>query len=346
METFLTNRILFIPLLLAIFLFLFDKLFGLQSVRKYTETRIEFSFYDEKKALLDQLKNYERNRTPKDRLLILFGTSHMGEFSTEYIYKKTGNRITTYNFSAPMAPPSYLYYYLEKIQKEGVKIDYAVFETIPDIFLESANNYAIKFSYDWEFMFKNRNNFSAKELEAFSSANLFDVVRFPFRPGAASKRIFSPGATDQLEFLQTMVHLATIKNNGGIPNPIIHEVPESALDREGIEYYKKTFAGYRESATQKIFYSKFLSFCKANGIKLLVYKPFVSRYLETLMNESGFYRTWLADRRQEAMSHDVPFLELGKYTNSIRCKKFVDVHHLSGGCYNEITDILLESLPK
>ncbi|HRG49378.1 MAG TPA: DUF1574 family protein, partial [Leptospiraceae bacterium] len=97
-ETLFKHKFLFYPLLLAGFIFCFDKFFGTDFVRKYTESRIEYSFYAEKGALLEQLLAYQSNKKPEEKLLILFGTSHMGEFSHKYIHEKD-DRITTYNFS-------------------------------------------------------------------------------------------------------------------------------------------------------------------------------------------------------------------------------------------------------
>lgn len=342
-DTWFKNKVLFLPLLLAVFIFLLDKLFGLDSVRKYTETRIEFAFYDEKRFLLAQLKEYNKNKKAGEKLLVLFGTSHMGEFSNEYISKKVPG-LTTYNFSAPMAPPSYLYYNLTTIIKEDIPIDYAVLEIIPDIFKDAANEYAIKFSYDWEFMYENRNLFSRKELETFSTANLFNVAKFPPRLGTALHRLKESNADAGFYFFQSMVRLATTKNNGGIPNPIIHEIKEEALEKESREFFIKSFHHYTQSETQKAFMMKFIEKCKEKKIKLILYKPIVSKPLQKLLNESQFYNTWWQEKLKIARENNIPVVNISDRSEQIQCQKFVDVHHLSGGCYPEITDILLERI--
>jgi len=340
-NTFFKSPYLFIPVLFFVFLFLFDKIFGLMAVRRFTETRIEFSFYDEKKNLLNQLIRYNSARSKEDKLLVLFGTSHMGEFSTQYISKKVKG-LTTYNFSAPMAPPSFLYYWFRKVHSEGIQMDYVVLEAIPEIFSESANSYALKFSYDWKFMLEHRDFFPLREFESFAVANLFHSTRFPFHGLTAIERIKSPGSTNQLEFLQSMVRLANVKNNGGIPNPILHEVPESYLERESKDYFKKTFSGYKTSTAQDKFFVEFLKFASENNIKVLVYKPLVSPYLQKILDSEKFYNDWKKDKFQVASKFQFSVLDLADREKEIQCKKFVDVHHLSGGCYNEITDILLD----
>lgn len=347
-ETFLKNRFLFYPLLLASFIFCFDKLFSLTCIRKYTESRIEYAFYAEKKPLLEQLNNFQKTQKPEDKLLILFGTSHMGEFSHKYIQEKNPN-LTTYNFSAPMAPPSYLYYNLETVINSGVKIDYAILEIIPETFQSAANEYALKFSYDWKFIYNNRDVFSNDEIESFTHANLFNVVRFPPRLSIAIQRLKDKNAIAGFEFFNSMVQLATKQNNGGIPNPIIHEIPENIFEKESKTYFAQAFKktknlSYNESLAQKIFYIKFIETCKKNNIQLLVYKPIISKPLQKLLDESDFYKKWWSDKLEIANNNEIPVLDMATYSNSIKCQKFVDVHHLSGGCYPEITDILLEKI--
>lgn len=347
-ETFLKHRFLIYPLLLALFLFCFDKLFGTDFVRKYTESRIEYAFYAEKGALLAQLLDFQSKKKPDEKLLVLFGTSHFGEFSHKYIQEKD-KQLTTYNFSAPMAPPSYLYYNLHTLLKAGVKIDYAVLEIIPEIFQDAANEYALKFSYDWKFMIENHDIFSSQEMESFTHANLFNVVRFPPRLNIAMQRIKDKSKIDAFEYFNSMVHLATKQNNGGIPNPIIHEVPEEFFEKESGIYFKQAFQKhgnktFRESQVQKKFYEKFIETCKNNNIKLLIYKPIISKPLQKLLDDSDFYATWWKDKSEFASKNNVSMLNMVDYTTSIKCQKFVDVHHLSGGCYPEITDILLKHL--
>ncbi len=347
-ETFIKHRFLFYPLLLAGFIFCFDKFFGTDFVRKYTESRIEYAFYAEKELLLEQLITYQSTKKPEERLLILFGTSHMGEFSHKYIHEKE-ERFTTYNFSAPMAPPSYLYYNLQTVLKAGVKIDYAVLEIIPEIFQDAANEYALKFAYDWKFMHENRDIFSSDEMESFVHANLFSVVRFPPRFNIAMQRIKDKNKIAGFEYFNSMVHLATKQNNGGIPNPIIHEIADEFFENESKIYYaqafrKQTNQSFKESVTQKKFYEKFIETCKENNIQLLIYKPIISKPLQRLLDESDFYEKWWKDKVEFANKSGISVLNLVDYTNSIKCQKFVDVHHLSGGCYPEITDILLEKI--
>ncbi|MBK7054769.1 MAG: DUF1574 family protein [Leptospiraceae bacterium] len=347
-ETFLKHKFLLYPLLLAGFIFCFDKFFGTDFVRKYTESRIEYSFYAEKGALLEQLLAYQSNKKPEEKLLILFGTSHMGEFSHKYIHEKD-ERITTYNFSAPMAPPSYLYYNLQTVLNTGAKIDYAVLEIIPEIFQDAANEYALKFSYDWKFMYENKDIFSSDEMESFVHANLFSVVRFPPRLNIAMQRIKDKNKIAGFEYFNSMVHLATKQNNGGIPNPIIHEIPEDVFEKESKSYYAQAFRkqgnkSFKESTAQKKFFEKFLETCKQNNIKVIVYKPIISKPLQKLLDESDFYEVWWKDKIEFANKSGIPVLNLVDYASSIQCQKFVDVHHLSGGCYPEITDILLEKI--
>lgn len=344
-DTFFSQKKLFIPLIFALMLFLIDKIFALNFVRSFTETRIEFSFYNEKKELFKQLQGYNFGRKPNDELLVIFGTSHMGEFSNDYIRNKKEN-LTTYNFSAPFASPSYLYYYLETLVQSNIKIDYAVLEIAPDIFTDAANDYALKFSYNWQFMFENRDLFSSGELEKFAKFNLFATSKYPVRFQVAWNRFVNSGSNQQLETLQSLVRMATIQNNGGIPNPIIYEVPDIFFEKESRLYFQDKFSNYTESKTQRVFFEKFVEFCNKNQIKLLLYKAIVSPQLQVLLDETQFYKKWMRDKREFAHKKNIYFLDMDDYRAKLQCKKFIDVHHISGGCYDEITDILLTELSR
>jgi len=338
-DTFFTNKYLVVPVLLALFIFSIDKLAGLNFVRKYTETRIEYSFYNEKIALLKQLQGYQQNRKSEDKLLVLFGTSHMGEFSNQYISEKYPH-ITTYNFSAPLAPPSFLYFYLEQILDAGIQIDYAILEGTPEGFQDSANRYAIKFSYSPSFIWKYKTVFSKTELETFTTSTLFSSIRYPVRFNSIIEKIRKPNARKQLEFMQDVVRQTTIKNNGGIPNTNLYEVPAQFFERESLIYFNQAFSPYKESGTQKFFFHRFVQLCKEKNIKLLIYKPVVSEQFQTLLEKSNFYKTWTDNlyKMAEDKNHVLDF------SNELQCKKFLDVHHLSGGCYPELTDKMLERL--
>ena len=340
-DTFLTKKYLYYPLLLVLFIFSIDKIFSFEFVRKYTESRPEFTFYDIKKKLLLQLSIFFSEKKDNEKLLVLLGTSHMGEFSHQYIQQKNPNW-TTYNFSSPMATPSYLYYNLEMILNAEIKPDYVVFEIIPETFREEANEYALKFSYDHKFILKNWKNFSKRELEVYTSANLFSLIRFPAKLNTVWKRIKDPQSSAYLEFFYEKVNLAVTQNNGGIPNPILANTQEDAFEKESLKFFFQNFSGkYKESKTQTYFFKKFIETCSKNNIKLLVYKPIVSKPYQKLLNESSFYNDWWKSKIDFIEANHFPYLDMAEYTEKIQCKKFVDVHHLSGGCYPEITDILL-----
>lgn len=93
-------------------------------------------------------------------------------------------------------------------------------------------------------------------MESFVHANLFSVVRFPPRLNIAMQRIKDKNKIAGFEYFNSMVHLATKQNNGGIPNPIIHEIPEDVFEKESKSYYAQAFRkqgnkSFKESTAQK-----------------------------------------------------------------------------------------------
>lgn len=82
------KKLLTVPLLFFIFAFSLDRLLSSQWVRPYTEAGAEYYFYEIKDKVLAALIE-EKSVAEKDKkVLIFFGTSHMGEFSLDTIRKK------------------------------------------------------------------------------------------------------------------------------------------------------------------------------------------------------------------------------------------------------------------
>lgn len=341
-DTFFQKKFLFYPVLLFLGIYFFDKLFGLEIVRNYTESRPEFTFYECKKKLLEQLKTFQKNKK-EEKLLVLFGTSHMGEFSKDYIQSKKPD-LVTYNFSAPMATPSYLLFNLTQIIKSGIKIDYAILEIIPETSKEEANEYALKFSYSYEFIFKYWNFFSRSELESFFVSNQFLMYRFPVKLNVLSERIKNKKSLQMRDFFLKKVNEAVEKNFGGIPNLFSYEPNEEDLKKEAEEFYSLHYSNYIESEAQKKSIEEFIKIAKENKIKLYIYRPILSKPYQDKLNQNKNYNSFIEEKNLYFKKEAVPIIDLTNYLERIKCKKFMDVHHLSGACYNEITDFVLKEL--
>lgn len=341
-DTFFQKKFLFYPVILFLGIYFFDKLFGLEFVRNYTESRPEYTFYDCKKKLLEQLKTFQNNRKD-EKLLVLFGTSHMGEFSKDYIQKKNPNLIT-YNFSAPMATPSYLLFNLTEILKSGIKIDSAILEIVPEATKEEANEYALKFSYNYEFIFRYWNFFSRSEIETFFISNQFSMFRFPVKFPVVIDRIKNEKSRMMREFFLNKVDEAVEKNFGGIPNLFSYEPNDEDLKKEAEIFYKTQFLNSRESDAQIKSIEEFIKLASKNQIKLYIYRPLVSKPYQELLNQNQKYISWVSEKKKYFESKQIPVIDLTDYLDKIKCKKFMDPHHLSGACYNEITDYVLGEL--
>ncbi len=341
-DTFFQKKFLFYPVILFLGIYFFDKLFGLEFFRNFTESRPEFTFYDCKKKLLNQLENFHKNRKD-EKLLVLFGTSHMGEFSKDYIQKKNPNLIT-YNFSAPMATPSYLLFNLTEILKSGIKIDYAILEIIPETTKEEANEYALKFSYNYKFIFKYWNFFSRSELETFFISSELSMFRFPVKLPVVFDRIKNEKSRIMRELFLNKVDEAVEKNFGGIPNLFSYEPSDEALKKDSEIFYKTQYFNFKESETQVKSIEEFIRLANENQIKLYIYRPLLSKPYQDLLNQNKNYTAFVENKKKYFESKQIPIIDLSNYLDKIQCKKFLDPHHLSGACYNEITNYVLDKL--
>lgn len=82
------KKLLTVPLLFFIFAFSLDRFLSSQWVRPYTEAGAEYYFYEIKDRVLATLIEEKTAAKKDEKILIFFGTSHMGEFSLDTIRKK------------------------------------------------------------------------------------------------------------------------------------------------------------------------------------------------------------------------------------------------------------------
>ncbi|WP_036041338.1 DUF1574 domain-containing protein [Leptospira alstonii] len=340
----LRKKLLTVPLLFFIFAISLDRLLSSTWVRPYTEAGAEYYFYEMKDRVLAALVKEKSAANKNEKTLIFFGTSHMGEFSLDTIRKKRTDLIV-YNFSAPSAPFSYHNYNLEKLLSAGVKPDYAILEFYPDSMTDFCNRYPLRYSYDFPYFLRYANEFSTNDWDTFLRSRVFRTTVFPPRFKEAMARIKNPQAKEMMLRIRDLLMNESDKFNGGIPNVLLTNTPPEELEKESAKYYNDVYRTIRISPVQKKFLFRFLETAEKNGIKVILWSPLLYEGLEKRVKSAEFYPTWEKIRAKITLEFkNVVPLDMNDYRSEVKCQKYIDPHHLSGGCYPAPTAILVDRL--
>lgn len=373
---FLRHKYLLAPIFILSAAFLADKIFLIPSIQNRLQAwnKIEPTFYESRYWLFEQLvSDYPLREKNRERLGIIFGTSRAGEFNNQDIQEILPDSYT-YNFSAPFASPSFHYYWMKRILDSGMKIDLALLEMDPLLIGQDAIRYSLSYSYDPNFVIKNteigrtlpRNpkninslfesgsfGFSFDETETYFLKQLFAVYKYPPDLGAIAKNselhplLMKTGLDFKAEFVE-QIKKGNRVNLGGIPNPMVVQIPPEELQRIAKEDAKKLLDNFSASSTQIGFFKKMVDTLAANGVRTVIYWPISSRPFYEAMKDKE-----VVDALQDSINRYIAtvkekypkaYLELKNYNDSkeLTCRFFLDSHHLSGKCYKELTELLLK----
>lgn len=374
------NTYLFWPLVLFCGLFLIDKLFLLDMVKRYTIpwNKIEPMMYESRTDLFEQLKNhYPKMQKNGQRPGLILGTSRSAEFSSDEIAKHMPESVT-YNFSAPLASPSFHYYWLQEILNAGIKPAFVIAEADPILFSRTAVNYSLSYSYDLKFMLTHTEpyreippdiwdiegrGFSVDETDTFLLKRMFALYRFPAKLPVIEENADSMAMPEEGRLtikpryafkneMQKQIQIANETRYGGIPNPALFEVPEERMEADARNMMNLHLSNRKPAATQVLFLKKTIALCAKEGIPLVVYWPVASRPLRKMLEESGLsslHRKGIQKTIHNSKARDSykgsPVVFSDPDSDSpLQCRSFVDSNHLSGGCYPELTKVILENL--
>ncbi|EQA36054.1 PF07611 family protein [Leptospira inadai serovar Lyme str. 10] len=338
------RKILWIPLGIAALAFFWDKLLSSEWVRPYTESGAEYYFYEMKGRILDTMKKETDSKSPDQKVMTFFGTSHMGEISLSEIHKENPNLIV-YNLSAPSAPYSFHTYTLERLLDQKIPLDFAILEYYPDSATDFANRYALRYSYDSMYFLEHWNVFSTTDWDTFLRARVFRTSVFPPRFKEAASRLKHPEELTYLMAIRSKLTDESDRFKGGIPNTLLANTPEDKLDSEAERIHRDTYRNYKRSETQVTFLREFLKKASQNGITVVLWSPLLYSKFTEKVKQSPFYPDWIRLREQLVLEYPKTLvLDLEEYRGRVKCQKFIDPHHLSGGCFAEPTKILISYL--
>ena len=332
-------KLFFLPIFLFLSLLTLDRLCTNDFFRSYTENRVEYYLY-QKKSLVEALSKTQKEK-PNKQYLAFLGTSHMGEFSLKS-FKNYSGKIIPYNFSAPLAPYSFHLYSLEKILENQNQLDYVILEIYPESAGEVGNQYALKYSYDFRFLWEHQNALNYQSWEIWIRSKVFHTSVFPFNLSEIYQKIKNP--QKRLIYLTVRKKMETeiTKFNGGIPNTFLVSSQNTDLDREAKKYAQTHYQYLKISESQIYFLEQIILTANKHHIKLIFWFPILYKNLYSKMTQSDFYPKWKKQIDLFIKKYRVSSLDMKDYETDLKCKKFIDIQHISGGCYPEITDILIQ----
>lgn len=360
------------PILLALSLFLLDKIFFLPIIveNTYSWKKIERKFYELKEDLFLVMLE-EREKHPEKQIGLILGSSRSGEFDSKMLESFFPNT-NSFNFAAPFGPPSFQAYWLERALKEKLPIRYVLVEVDPLLFSQSAIDYSLNGSYDNEYVLKqidfyrpktkdpwlsDAKGFSMDEAEVYFLKKLFALYKYPLDPTAIkanNKEIevgFFPGMSVGItgkEHKRNYVDKIKLVNRvkfGALPNEIKFANMDVFLERDAEAMYNQYLRGTKLAPTQIYFFNKMLDLLKGTDIPVIVYFPAVSDALRRRMSTDGLLDKFNFEiKKSVTKASEVPhtkFFVIDPNTDPRWvCKDFVDSLHLSGACFPNLLPIL------
>lgn len=357
------------PIFLLFAVLVADKFFALPWVveNTYPYKKIERSFYESKKELFQIWKETVKNE-PNLKYGVIFGSSRSGEFDSDLIEKDfPGTR--TFNFSAPLAPPSFYYYWLLELLESGEPISYVVLEADPILFTKSAIKYSLDGSYDSNFVLENTNwirgtkgdpwisapeGFSTEEAETFLLKRLFALYKNPVDAKnivannselkAAFLDIVIPGfkGKDQKSKTVQAIQEANKIKYGAFPNDLHFTNQSIFLEVDSENIFNLYLRNFKYSATQVHFFRRTLQLLVAKKIPTVIYFPVSAEPLRQRYISSGLMDSFKNDLQKavsEIASDSVVIVDPYE-TTAWGCRDFFDSVHLSGKCFPNILPIL------
>lgn len=333
----------FLPLFFVGIILGIDRLLTLQSIRRLTETRAEYYFYQVRERLLEENLG-EQKEFPHRSTLFLLGTSHFGELSTD-VMESMRPDLLPYNYSAPSAPFSYYAYIFSKAIDSGILPKVLVLEIFPYSASKEANSYALRYSYDWNFFLSEGSHLDANERDIFLRSQVFRTQKFPFRIYEAIRRIQDPSKAEIFDYLRSTIEMSYKNKRGGIANDLIYQVPPEKLEADAEAYYKTTILPLQLSEEQFYFLEQVFQKASFHKIPILLVQTLQHPTLFLKSRDAPYQKEWDFRISLFQKKYNLKILNFQDYEMELDCKNFIDSHHLSGKCYTKPTEILMHNLP-
>ena len=308
----LFSRPLFFPVILAVSIFIIDKLFLFECVRENTVqwSRFEAPLYESKKLLYRNLQKQH----PADNIIVS-GSSRSGELSQQQFYDLLKNsQIRVYNFSAPLASYEFHYYWLKKMLTDKIKIRAVILEIDPVLFSMASSQYTFQYSLDIPFVlhytdlsgFKKENpylyegGFSSDDLNRYLLMRIFAAYRYspdfinvlknntPEFPKSPDEPGILLTGKDLHNEMKKLIVRSVNDNLGGMRNPTTANMSMQEISKDAERKFSELKIDSKNpSLIQTAFFNKTIKLLSSNKIPTILFFPLNSESFQRLLDEKG-----------------------------------------------------------
>ncbi len=331
----LKNKYLLYPIVLFLCLFLIDKIFLLNGIKKYIKTDFTYIYYESREEVFQLiLKDPEIAKREKKFMLIL-GSSRLLYFDSKEMEEFYPNWII-YNLSSAVTTPAYYYYYLEKLIDHGVYPDYVLLESDPNQFNQNSPVFKgsnLTYSFDLPFVLRHSFLFGKENVSFFLGKNLFAVGKNKPYLDTAYQRYKNPNFSS-ISAMQDLTKEFLLKNRGNAISlvDVFVEKNYAMLESTSKRTLDWVYAAYKPSEMQYTFYEKILKKLHEKKITTVIVWPQSSPPMQRLIKSASFTEDW--KRRVTTLNQAYGFeLRDMDDTEEYTCNTFVDGGHIAKDCY-------------
>ncbi|PJZ70730.1 hypothetical protein CH373_07345 [Leptospira perolatii] len=348
---FRTKPFLFYPVILFLFVFLFDKIFFLDKVRDYVKAEYTYIYYDVKQQLLEDLiekfGSASKNK-PEKKLVVLLGSSRLLYFKYDEIQDYYPDW-EVYNFSSAVTTPAYYLYFLERMIEGGVKPDFLVLEADPFQFNLNSTTFKksnLANSFDLRFILSHSWALGKDNVTYFLANKFFGVSRNKPYIANVINRITNTSKYETAELIKQLTVSTLFSNKGNALSPAggFVEKDFGKLEDSSIRTIGWIYPNYVMSPMQFNFYEKILKLIKQEQISTLVVRPEVSSPLEDLLSDLDIPKPWWEKIRPINESYSIPIVDMAE-TPDYDCNTFADSGHMAVDCYRPFLRFLRMRYP-
>lgn len=330
------KKIFFYPIILLLSLFLLDKIFLLESVKKYIKSDFTHIYYETREELFEQLTKDEEIQTKKKKLLIILGSSRLLYFDAKEL-KELYPDWKIYNLSSAVTTPAYYYYYVEKIFKANLEPNLILLETDSNQF--NANSPVFKgsnltYSFSPSFVLRHWKLFGKDNLSFYFGKYLFAVGKNKPYLDTAIKRLQDPNF-ETIAAMQEYTRNFLLTNQGNALSIVENYVEKdfASLQATSQRTLDWVYANYSFSDMQFQFYEMVLENIKNHKTPLIIVIPQVSIPMQELLNKMDFHHKWKEKIDILSAKYGYVVYDMSKHPDYY-CNAYVDGGHIAKDCYH------------
>ncbi|GIX41157.1 MAG: hypothetical protein KatS3mg129_0890 [Leptospiraceae bacterium] len=356
------KKAFFIPFILFLSTFTFDKLFLLDSFPIYYLTTGSFINFEHKEKLIFELKEYlKQSKEKRKNVLVIMGNSRSMSFDNHYI-EKNFPEWTMFNFSVPGGTQDYFLYLMEKFKKYNIKPEAILFAVTPQgMNLKPAvlTDEVMVFGLPPEFIIRKFYYYKVDEITNYIGKKLFVVYKYRPKIRVIKSRLNDSNLLSFINFL-IKTEMVLEQNRGNVPSHIEYKpsVSEEVLEKNAKSIWKDFFTPFVLNKNSLYFVEECIKISKELNIsKIGLFWPPVSPQLKKRKRndkvaivyqdhkkiKKTVYEVWTPEMINISKKYNILWLDFN-YEMPLKCNYFSDASHLASICYDEYTDKIFTSI--